>query len=140
MRILDSSAIVPLLVEEPGACRRLLRQDSVQVVWCLSRVEIVSALWRQVADGALGSASAAVAERRMERLAERWAEVDAVVPVRETEERLLRVHRLRAADALQVAAALVAVDHRPRRRAFVSFDELLLQVASAEGFDAVVPR
>jgi hypothetical protein len=46
---------------------------------------------------------------------------------------------MRAAEALQLGAALVAADHRPRHRSFVCLDSDLLVAASREGFGAVRP-
>jgi predicted nucleic acid-binding protein len=142
VRFWDSSAIVPLILEEPPSrrCRELLRRDPVQVVWCLSRTEVLSALWRQHRIGALEDADLERAVTRLETLAARWAEVDAVLLVRETGERLLRTHSLRAADALQLGAALVAAEHRPRNRSFVCLDGNLLGAASREGFDVIRPE
>jgi predicted nucleic acid-binding protein len=48
--------------------------------------------------------------------------------------RLLRVHALRAADSLQLAAAIVAAEHEPSALEFVSLDERLNEAASREGF------
>lgn len=59
--------------------------------------------------------------------------------MRERAERLLAVHPLRAADALQLAAALVAVKDKPRDRGFVVTDGLLADAARREGFDVRVP-
>ena len=55
MRFWDSSAVVTLAVEEPTsrACRAWLREDSHQVVWCLTRVEVLSALCRRQREGGL---------------------------------------------------------------------------------------
>ena len=141
MRFWDSSALVPLVVEEAHSkrCRQLLRSDPRVVVWHLTRAELVSALWRVHRDGHLDREDVGVAERRLEMLARKWAEIDAVLPAREQAERLLRVHPLRAADSLQLAAALVAVDHRPRGRPFVCLDERLCLAADAEGFDVLRP-
>jgi len=69
----------------------------------------------------------------------RWDEVDGLPAVREEAARVLRVHPLRAADALQLAAAVVAFEYRPRRRAFLSFDEQILAAARREGFHAARP-
>jgi hypothetical protein len=46
---------------------------------------------------------------------------------------------LRAADAVQLGAALVSCESRPRRRAFVTFDDALGRAARAEGFDVITP-
>lgn len=141
MRFWDSSAIVPVVVEEAAsrACRDLLRADRRVVVWCLTRTEVLSALCRRCREGGLSREDLARAEGRLERLALRWDEVDAVLPVREAAERLLRIHPLRAADALQLGAALVLVEHRPRRSPLVSLDAGLSAAAAAEGFEVIVP-
>ncbi len=141
MRFWDSSAIVPLLLEQPPSrtCRDLIRSDGHVVVWCLTRTEVLSALCRSRREGVWKSADMPRLERRLEELAERWSEGDAPLPVRETASRLLRTHPLRAADSLQLAAALVLVDHRPQRRPFVCLDDVLSAAASAEGFEGV-PR
>ncbi len=142
MRFWDSSAVVPLVVEEAAsrACRDHLRADRQMVVWCLTRTEVLSALCRRRREGGLRREDLARAEGRLEKLAVRWDEVDGVLPVRDAAERLLRVHPIRAADALQLAAALVLVDHRPRRRPFLSLDDVLSAAAAAEGFEVLVPR
>jgi hypothetical protein len=54
--------------------------------------------------------------------------------IRETARRLLRVHALRAADALQLAAAFVAAERRPPTMTFVTLDERLRTAAAREGF------
>ncbi|MBI5491290.1 MAG: PIN domain-containing protein [Deltaproteobacteria bacterium] len=142
MRFWDSSALVPLVVEEPAsrACRALLREDGLQLVWCLSRVEVLSALCRRHRGGGLDDDDLRRAADRLLRFADRWTEIDAVPPVRETAERLLRIHPLRAADALQLAAALVAADHRPRGRPFVCLDDQLTAAADREGLATLRPR
>jgi uncharacterized protein len=141
VRFWDSSALVPLIVEEPTskACRQLLRTDKTQLVWCVSRTEVLSALWRRRRDARLTDDEIRKAEARLELLGARWAEVDAVPVVREVAERLLRVHPLRSADALQLGAALVALGPRTRGRQFVALDDALLGAAEREGFDALRP-
>ncbi|MBI2897545.1 MAG: type II toxin-antitoxin system VapC family toxin [Deltaproteobacteria bacterium] len=141
MRFWDSSAIVPLLVEEPASarCRGLLRADSRIIVWLLTRTECVSAIRRQVRDGELAEPDAAQAGQRLEKLARRWSEIDAALPVREAAERLLRVHALRAADAMQLAAALVAASGRPQGKPLVALDDGLATAAGREGFDVIKP-
>jgi len=141
MRFRDSSAIVPLIVEEAGsaACRRLLRADRGVAVWALSRVEVLSAIWRRVRAGDMEQAGAVLAIRRLDALAAHWIEVDGLDAVRARAERILAVHPLRAADALQLAAALVLSKDRPHWP-FVTGDEQLAGVAELEGFDVIVPE
>jgi predicted nucleic acid-binding protein len=51
---------------------------------------------------------------------------------------MLRVHPLRAADALQLAAATVAAEHDPSSLELVCLDQRLSEAAGKEGFPLVV--
>jgi hypothetical protein len=51
--------------------------------------------------------------------------------------RFLRVHPLRVADALQLAAAFVAAERRPPSLQIVTLDERLADAARKEGFALV---
>ena len=53
--------------------------------------------------------------------------------------RLLRVHDLRTADALQLAAAVYVAEARPSTLEFVSLDDRLLAAARREGFPTTKP-
>jgi predicted nucleic acid-binding protein len=110
------------------------------IVWALTRTELVSATRRLVRETRLDAAGASSALRRMEALARSWTEIDALALVRERSERLLAVHALTAADALQLGAALIQVRDRPKGRAFVTADDRLALAAEAEGFDVLVPQ
>ncbi len=136
MRFWDSSAIVPLVCAEAASrrCRSWLRADPVVVVWALAATEVVSALARKRRDGALDRARFTVAKRRLAKLEAAWSEVGQYDPVRTRARRLLESHPLRAADALHLAAALVAVEERPSTIEFVTFDERLAEAAEREGF------
>ena len=143
MKFWDSSGIVPLIVEEAtsAACRRLLRIDPTQAVWFFTRSEIVSALQRRHREGLLDADDLRVANSRLGRFASRWIEIVGFEAVRTEAERVLRVHPLRAADSLQLAAALVWADGRPKGRGFVTLDSGLLGAAEREGFAiAVIKR
>jgi hypothetical protein len=136
MRFWDSSALVPVAVLEastPGV-RRLLESDPSVVVWWAARVECESAVARRRREGSLGAAGESQARRVLERLFEVAGEVPATEGVRERALRLLRVHALHAADALQLAAALVWADGPPAERELVTLDERLADAASREGF------
>ena len=141
MRFWDSSALVPLVVEEPASpsCRRLLRGDPAVMVWTLTRTEIVSAVRRKERVGDLGLVDVRRALRRIDALSERWVELDAVIEVRDRADRLLAVHPLSAADALQLGAALILAGARVRGFSFVTCDSVLAKAAEAEGFAAVLP-
>ncbi|MBI2898886.1 MAG: PIN domain-containing protein [Planctomycetes bacterium] len=141
MRFWDSSALVPLVVEQrsSGACRRLLRSDRDVVAWALAPTEMWSAACRLRREGALGDAGLAEAESRLLRLSRLWHEIVDLEAVRLDAARIIRGHGLRAADALQLAAAVVASGFRPRGRPFVCLDEDLCATARREGFDVIRP-
>jgi predicted nucleic acid-binding protein len=136
MRFWDASAIVPLLLAEDGRVAVLgeLERDPAMFVWWGTPVECVSAIGRREREGALALADATLAIDRLRALAEAWHEVLPSDTVRATAQRLLRVHPLRAADSLQLAAAVVASEGDPARLPFVSLDERLNEAALREGF------
>ncbi|MBI5771415.1 MAG: type II toxin-antitoxin system VapC family toxin [Verrucomicrobia bacterium] len=136
MRFWDSSAVVPLLVAEPATAARekQLQADSAMLVWWGTPVECASAVQRLVRDGALRAEDATAAEARLRQLERGWIEIEPTQAVRRQAERLLRLHPLRTADALQLAAALVVCHHEPATLTFVSADEQLAVAARREGF------
>jgi len=135
----DSSAVVPLLLDEAAAeaARSALRDDPEMVVWWGTPVEVLSALARVERSSAVASADVDLARRALEDLGDRWNEV---LPSEEVRERagagLLR-HAIRAGDALQLGAALTWARGRPRAHRFLSLDERLAEAARREGFDVL---
>jgi predicted nucleic acid-binding protein len=136
VRFWDSSAIVPLVCAESASttCRTWLRDDPVMLVWALAATEVISAVSRKHREGALDRHRFATAKERLARLEHAWSEVTQYDAVRSRARRLLEVHPLRAADALHLAAALVATEERPAIVALVTFDDRLVQAAEREGF------
>ncbi len=59
--------------------------------------------------------------------------------IRSRADRLLAIHPLRAADALQLAALLAAAEDRPAELPFVTLDDRLAEAAHKEGF-SVLPQ
>lgn len=136
MKYWDSSALVSLLVEEAETADRLelLEGDPSIVTWWGSQVECASALNRLHRERAI---DAVELDQRLERLrsfAATWVEIAARERVRARALRLLRIHPLRSADAMQLAAALVACREDPATLDFVCSDTRLLQAARREGF------
>jgi predicted nucleic acid-binding protein len=142
VRFWDTSALVSLVAEEPrsAACRRLLKDKAGVVVWALTRTEMISAVWQRSRSGDLTSTRLTRALARIEAMARQWDEISDLDLVRERAERLLAQHPLRAADALQLAAALVLTRDRPRGRDFVTADGVLAQAAAAEGFRVLIQK
>ncbi|MDP9191010.1 MAG: hypothetical protein M3P06_04825 [Acidobacteriota bacterium] len=81
--------------------------------------------------------SAAAARSRLNRFAATWQEVQPSDLLRERALRFLRVHELRAADALQLAAGVAAAEERPATLAFVCLDDRLAAAAEREGFPLI---
>ena len=136
MRYWDSSALLPLLVLESttSAMQALAISDRELLTWWTTRVEAASALARLAREGGLDPATHQSTLARLARLAQGWAEVVPSEAVREQAARLLRLHPLRAADALQLAAAVVASEHQPASLPFVTLDQQLAAAAQREGF------
>ena len=136
MKFWDASAIVPLLLAEPATetVQALARKDPAMLVWWATEVECASALARLERDEALDESAATQAFDRLKQVAGGWHEVDASDSVREAAVRFLRVHPLRAADALQLAAAFIAAERRPPSLEVVTLDDRLAVAARKEGF------
>ena len=75
-----------------------------------------------------------VARTAARELAAAWTEISALGAVRDRAVRLVATHPVRAADAMQLGAALVAVADRPAGHAFVCTDGRLRDAAGREGF------
>jgi predicted nucleic acid-binding protein len=131
----DSSALIPLLVSEADTERRsvALRSDPDLAVWWGTAVECESALQRRVRGGAIDAKGARLARQRLANLAEAWHEVPASPAVRTLAVRLLRTHPLRAADALQLAAALALMQAGLPGLSFLTADLRLADAAEIEG-------
>jgi uncharacterized protein len=136
MRFWDASAIVPLLMSEATTTplQRLAAANREMLVWWATEVECASAIARLERDGMLSQHAVTEAFDTLRRLTDGWHEVDPSNSVRETAVRFLRVHSLRAADALQLAAAFVAAERRPSSLEIITLDERLAAAARKEGF------
>jgi len=141
MRFWDSSAIVPLLVDEsssPGVRAEYVRDPDI-VVWWATQVECVSALARLEREARLNAAELGEALSRLDVLALAWHEVQPIDRARQVATRLLRTHGLRAADAFQLAAAIVTAEDQPGSLSLVTLDDRLAAAAEREGFRVVIP-
>lgn len=135
MRFWDASALVPLVLEQPRSeeARHLHAADPELVVWWGSVVECASAIARLHRDGHLTGAEESRARALLSALRGSWYEVQPGDGIRDQALRILRLHPLRSADALQLAAALEWGGSPPDGQ-FVSFDERLSTAAQREGF------
>ena len=141
MRFWDASAIISLCVNDPhtATVRKLIREDEAIASWWATVVECQSAFSRLRRQGDLGASDVDRASRLLGRLAEGWSEVMPGQEVRDQAMWLLGLHPLRAADALQLASALVWADRRPFGRHFTCLDSRLREAARREGF-TVLPQ
>lgn len=139
MRFWDSSAVVPLIVAQTAsaAADRWLSDDPEVALWTLTGVELTSAFRRLVRQGVLGEREANAAEARADELIESSHVVVNVETVKAQARRLLRLHALRAADAMQLGAALEWSGGRPTGRSFITLDAQLAGAAAREGFDVL---
>jgi predicted nucleic acid-binding protein len=128
--------VVPLVVveEETDHCRKLLTEDAEVVVWFFTPVEVISALTRRRREGSLKLSDFRKAKEQLALLERAWSEVVLLERVRERARRLLESHPLRAADALQLAAAILAAEENPQDVPFVTLDRRLASAAEKEGF------
>jgi predicted nucleic acid-binding protein len=135
MKFWDSSAVLPLLMAEAASERvaAVYVADADQLVWCLTEVEAASAIARREREGR-DPEDAERARSKLRVLVERWREVTSIQAVRTRAIRLLATHGLTAADALQLAAALVFCDERTENLPFVCLDDRLAEAARKERF------
>ena len=132
----DTSAIVPLLVRESGSevAVARLRDEGGLVAWWGSETECRSAIARRRRDGTVTHSAAEAALVRLEMLSKTWLEVSPTDELRMLAGELLARHPLRAADALQLAAALRWCEGDTSGRRFATADVRLAEAARAEGF------
>jgi predicted nucleic acid-binding protein len=114
--------------------QRVLNSDPDIVTWWATRVECVSALARRARSGESSPELLGAARLRFEQLAAVWREIEPNESLRASALALLERHQLRAADALQLAAAMVARSRWDSDLAFVTLDLRLAEAASAEAF------
>jgi uncharacterized protein len=140
MKFWDASAIIPLCLDElqTASLKNLAEEDEAIVAWWATPVECYSAFARLRREEVLTTAEEDQARSVLTALAAEWTEIEPSRAVRDQAGRGLLLHPLRAADALQLAAALVwsrgqTADH------FVCLDQRLREAARREGF-AVLPR
>ena len=139
MRYWDASALVPLVVAEPQSsrAREWLAEDSGVITWGWTWVEIVSAIERRARDGELARALRREVIDRFEAFSRNWDEVTDLLAVRARAGALLARHPLRAADAGQLGAALLAQQQLGGGLEFVCLDKRLSLAAELEGLRPV---
>jgi len=122
MKFWDSSALVPLLVEEATTVRLrdLYVGEPGTIVWWATPVECASAIARLEREGNLPPRAATEAFARLDALGRSWHRIEPVEAVLDTARRLLRAHSLRAG--------------KPSTLELVCLDDRLVIAAQREGF------
>ena len=141
MKFWDASGLIPLCLYErqTASLRKIAQDDEAIAAWWSSPVECLSALARLRREDALSASEEGQAQAVLRALMGAWTEVEPSGMVREQAGRVLRLHPLRAADALQLAAALVWCQGDPIHHDFVCLDQRLREAARREGFH-ILPR
>lgn len=141
MRFWDTSAVVPLLVEEIRtiATVTLFEEDRDFALWWGTPVECASALTRLLREKRLDESGLDSAFERLDALVECGVMIEPCDTIRAEARRLVRVHPLRAADALQLAAAIELRGSPTLRQQFITYDERLALAARREGFGVNAP-
>jgi hypothetical protein len=103
-------------------------------VWWAASVECTSAVARRERAGDLRPPDVVDALTTLEQLAQEWSDVPPSGRLRDEARRIVRVHDLRAADGLQLAAAKDAATRAPGLVPFVTLDDRLALAAQREGF------
>jgi predicted nucleic acid-binding protein len=135
----DSSAIVPLCIHE--AASRFARQElrhNAPVAWWGSSVEVYSAICRLHRSNQITDRERRGAAARLQLFRNSWSEILPGDDLRDLAEQLLGQYVLRAADSIQLAAALTWCGQHPAKKAFLSGDRRLCEAAKSAGFDVVV--
>jgi len=135
MKFWDSSALLPLIIEEfqTAVCVKLFSEDRDICIWWGSEAEIVSALARREREGLLSEQEFIESLKVVTALQSGWYQVAPHQSVKETAKRVLRIHPLRAVDAFQLAAVLTFAEGQPSELDFVCLDERLPSAVLREG-------
>jgi predicted nucleic acid-binding protein len=138
----DSSALVKAYRREEGTQRVIdfLASPDLLVVARLAHVEVTSAIVRRGREAGVPPEAWAVALEQLDRdIAQSFGIVELSPSVLMRAVSLSRVHRLRAADAIQLACALQAREEEGQPFTLVGSDQELNSAAAAEGFAVIDP-
>jgi predicted nucleic acid-binding protein len=135
----DASALLPLCIVQgitPSVIS--LYKSYPAVVWWATPVEIASALARLVRTREINSSDCAKARLVATALAEEWSVIQPSNALRARAMQLVERYDLRAADAMQLAAALEWCEEVPQGEVFVTADQKLREAVVLSGFDGRV--
>ena len=138
MRFWDTSALIPLMLEEAESdrMRALLAEDGAIAIATITPLEIASVLWRRRHAGQLGVEEHHQADAMFAELSARWNQVTSMTLILRKALDVVTRHPLRTLDAIQLAAAIVLCDE-PACLTLVTLDRDLAAAARAEGFEVL---
>jgi len=131
----DTSALLPLCVTQPQTAKaRLLYESYGIVAWWATQVEMMSGLTRLESTGQIGHDRFLIGKQIAQEIVHEWLSVGSTASIAINACSLLELHPLRAADALQLAAALEWCESKPQGNVFLTFDKRLREAAGLAGF------
>ena len=131
----DASVLVTLCVNQTPTPLALVFESKYRIaVWWATHVEIASALVRSLRQQDITAVEYAHARQQAEGLANLWDVIAPSAKVARDARTLLERYPLRAADALQLAAALEWCEGEPKGMVFLTFDRRLREAAALDGF------
>ncbi len=140
MNFWDTSALVSLILFQHEAERLATiveADDKALALWWGTGLEAVSAVVRLARAREISDERASRAVQQIASAIGRANEVPPTEALRAEAHRAIGVHWLTAGDALQLAAALIWVEHNPSGTGFVCLDRRLREAAQREGFDVL---
>ena len=131
--------MLPLMLDEPATpvSSRLLREDGEVSVWWGTWVECAVAISRTRREGRTDEEGEDNARSVLDLLPQTWFEIEPSSDLRLLASSLSRDYPLKAADALQLAAALRWCEGNTTGAGFVCLDNQLRRAALEEGFDVL---
>jgi uncharacterized protein len=141
MSFWDSSAIITIFLPHQSThdLNALSKADDNMAVWWGTTVEVHAGLMRLQRMGEVDEDTRSRLLREALNLLMLAADIDPTDEICELACRVAQLYPLTAADALQLAAALVWAEHQPRGLGFVCLDDRLREAAYREGFE-VLPK
>ncbi len=131
----DTSALLPLCILQPQttAAQACFARYEI-VTWWATPIEIVSGLNRLERMGTITHSHYLATKPFVQKIVRDFMLVHESAGISKDACALLGLHPLRAADALQLAAALEACEHQPRGYVFITADRRLADAAKKTGF------
>jgi predicted nucleic acid-binding protein len=131
---------VALCVKQPETLQaEQWAEQFTLAVWWAAPVEIRSAFARLQRSGHLQPAAKIYALEHLQAIRQSWREIHPSSGLRDQASALLDLYSIRAADSLQLAAALVWCRNRPNGRTFLCADLRLSEAAMQAGFNVLQP-